>query len=74
MGYAELIANLQALPVDKQTEVFDFVDFLVSRFGGTGKPSHWQDTEFQAFAVAQAMRGLEAEAAIYTEDDLRERW
>lgn len=31
MGYAELIRTLQALPQDKQAEVFDFVDFLAAR-------------------------------------------
>lgn len=31
MGYAELIERLQALPQDKQAEVFDFVEFLAVR-------------------------------------------
>ncbi len=31
MGYAELIERLQALPQDKQAEVFDFVEFLSLR-------------------------------------------
>ena len=33
MGYADLIRTLQALPQDKQAEVFDFVDFLAMRSG-----------------------------------------
>ena len=33
MSYAELIEKLQALPQDKQAEVFDFVEYLVARFG-----------------------------------------
>lgn len=31
MGYADLIRTLQALPQDKQAEVFDFVEFLATR-------------------------------------------
>jgi len=31
MSYAELIEKLQALPESKQTEVFDFVEFLANR-------------------------------------------
>ena len=31
MGFAELIEHLQTLPDAKQTEVFDFVEFLVNR-------------------------------------------
>lgn len=31
MGYAELIERLQALPAEKQAEVFDFVEFLAGR-------------------------------------------
>jgi hypothetical protein len=31
MGYAELITKLEALPRDKQAEVFEFVEFLSER-------------------------------------------
>jgi len=31
MGYAELISKLEALPRVKQTEVFEFVEFLSER-------------------------------------------
>lgn len=33
MGYAELISKLEALPREKQVEVFEFVDFLSARCG-----------------------------------------
>lgn len=33
MGYAELISKLEALPHEKQVEVFEFVDFLSERCG-----------------------------------------
>jgi hypothetical protein len=35
MGYAELISKLEALPREKQTEVFEFVDFLSERCGAS---------------------------------------
>lgn len=31
MGYAELISKLEALPREKQEEVFEFVEFLSER-------------------------------------------
>ncbi|MDZ7855044.1 hypothetical protein [Sphaerotilus sp.] len=37
MGYADLIRTLQALPQDKQAEVFDFVDFLAARARREGR-------------------------------------
>ena len=33
MGYAELINKLEALPREKQAEVFEFVEFLSERCG-----------------------------------------
>lgn len=31
MGFAELLAKVQALPPERQAEVMDFVDFLATR-------------------------------------------
>lgn len=40
MGYAELISKLEALPREKQAEVFEFVEFLLARSSAsTGKPA-----------------------------------
>jgi hypothetical protein len=40
MGYAELISKLEALPREKQAEVFEFVEFLSERCGASvDKPS-----------------------------------
>ena len=78
MGYAELIARLQALPQDKQTEVFDFVEFLSARFGVAGEAlfvdGDWTDTDFSRMAMAQALRGMEDDPVAYTRSDLREQW
>ncbi len=74
MSYAELIEKLQALPQDKQAEVFDFVEYLVARFGSDADRSDWTRTEFAQFALGQALRGLEEDAVVYTADDVREAW
>jgi hypothetical protein len=74
MGYGELIKTLQALPEDKRTEVFDFVQYLASRYGTSISPSEWSDPEFSEFAFAQALRGQEDETVEYSNADLRERF
>lgn len=78
MGYAELIERLQALPQDKQAEVFDFVEFLSTRSGLGEKASHahadWTDSEFASMAMGQAWRDIEDDPVAYTAADLRERW
>jgi hypothetical protein len=78
MGYAELISKLEALPREKQAEVFEFVEFLSARCGtSTGKPvthTEWTDAEFSELSMSQAMRGMEQETVTYTREDLRERW
>ena len=78
MGYAELIERLQALPQEKQIEVFDFVEFLSARCGSAGEAllarDDWTDTEFSRMAMMQALRGIEDDPVAYTRDDLREQW
>lgn len=78
MGYAELISKLEALPRDKQAEVFDFVEFLAARCETeAGKPhthAEWTDAEFSELSMRQALRGMEEEPVAYTREDLRERW
>lgn len=78
MGYAELIKRLQALPQDKQAEVFDFVEFLSRRRSSTDDVSQaqteWTDAEFASLAMAQALRDAADDPVTYTAADLRERW
>ncbi|MEI7866289.1 MAG: DUF2281 domain-containing protein [Candidatus Methylumidiphilus sp.] len=78
MGYAELIEKLQNLPTEKQAEVFDFVEFLASRFGKAKSTpfahGEWSDAEFSEFAMGQALRDMEDEPVLYTRDDLKEHW
>lgn len=78
MGYAELIARLQALPQDKQAEVFDFVEFLSTRNGFAEKVprahADWAESEFASMAMGHALRDIEDDPVAYTASDLRERW
>lgn len=76
MGYAELIEKLQALPEDKQAEVFDFVEFLTDRLAasGSGDKGEWTETGFASFAMSQALRGMEDDPVTYSREDLRECW
>jgi hypothetical protein len=48
MGYSELISKLEALPREKQAEVFEFVDFLSERCGASAdKPLKRAETAAQ---------------------------
>lgn len=78
MGYAELIETIQNLPQDKRAEVFDFVEFLAAKSrvesGRQHQPEEWTDGEFAELAMRQALRGMEDDAVIYTQEDIKERW
>jgi hypothetical protein len=78
MNPAQLFEKIQALPPDKQVEVFDFIDFLASRSTTPGEPEiatdGWTNSEFSEISMSQAMRGMEEEPPLYTLDDLKERW
>lgn len=50
MGYAELINKLEALPREKQVEVFEFIEFLSERCGASADKSRKQaDTAAHAW-------------------------
>ncbi|MDZ4201138.1 MAG: hypothetical protein U1C96_03225 [Gallionella sp.] len=58
MGYAELINKLEALPREKQAEVFEFVEFLSERCGTSAdKPHDQADTAAQAWNAFNARFG-----------------
>ena len=71
MGYAELIAQkLALLPLEKQAEVFDFVEFIAVR-----SSIDWTDEQFQAMSLTQALRNQEADDPVsYSASDCREIW
>jgi hypothetical protein len=74
MGFGELIEKLQALPADKQAEVFDFVEFLAVRFAARPAGADWADREFSDFSLGHALRGMESDPVTYSTDDLSEKW
>lgn len=74
MNQAQLLEKIQALPPDKQAEVFDFVDFLASRSASNSQQDEWTDAKFSEMAMSQALRGMEDEPSLYTQADLKERW
>jgi len=76
MELDELIAKVSRLPTFRQQEVFDFVNFLEERYGDAerGEQADWPEPQFRALSVEQAMRGLEDEPDLYSDDDLKEHW
>lgn len=56
--------------------MLDFVAFLEQRYGDEqdAEQADWSDQQFRTLSVEQAMRGLEDEPDLYSEDDLKERW
>jgi hypothetical protein len=78
MNAAQFLEKMQALPPDKQAEVFDFIEFLASRSTPLGDQNNtgdeWTNAEFSQMAMRQAMRGMEEEPPIYSLDDIKERW
>tara|TARA_R110001592_G_scaffold331658_1_gene614631 strand:- start:216 stop:449 length:234 start_codon:yes stop_codon:yes gene_type:complete len=76
MQLDELLTKIRQLPVVRQQEVMDFVLFLDQQCQPSkpGTHSEWTDQAFHVMSIDQAMRGLEDEAEIYSEDDLKEHW
>ena len=62
----EIVEDLRVLPESTQAEVLDFVRFLKS------KATTGEDADWSAFSLGQAMRGLEDEPSLYSEQDLKE--
>lgn len=64
------------LPPARQQEVVDFVVFLEQRYGVESKDnqSSWNEHDFKAMSVEQAMRGIEDEPELYSDADVKERW
>ena len=74
MNIVQLIEKIQVLPKEKQAEVFDFVDYLATRFARpiATDPVEWTDKDFSRLSMAQAMRGMEQEPDIYSQHSSRD--
>ena len=76
MNYANFLDKLQKLPIEKQAEVLDVVEFLAARHGAVGlnEVDAWSEQDFAQFSMHHAMQGLVDEVYDYTEQDLKEHW
>ncbi|MCQ4322412.1 DUF2281 domain-containing protein [Stutzerimonas stutzeri] len=76
MQLEELITKVSRLSAARQQEVLDFVTFLEQRYGHQERADQadWSEKQFHTLSVEQAMRGLEDEPDLYSEEDLKERW
>ena len=64
----KIIQHVQFLSEDAQEEVLDFVEYIESKKMTVKEdPVGWGE-----FSLAQAMRGMEDEEALYFADDLKE--
>jgi hypothetical protein len=61
----KIMQHIQSMPESLQTEVLDFVEYLEVKAGKT-------ETDWTAFSLSAAMRGIEEEAALYSTQDLKE--
>ena len=76
MQLEELMNVVSRLPPARQQEVIDFATFLEQRHGNKKQAPHsdWSESDFKTMSAEQAMRGLEEEPELYSEDDVRECW
>ena len=62
----KIINNVKALPVSKQIEVLDFIEYL------RVKTDRQENTGWSDFSLSSAMRGMENEESPYSLNDLKE--
>ena len=78
MNVAEVIyEKINSLPDDKQQEVFDFIEFISSRYKKKQiMPTNEELTDdiFVNFSMHHDLRGIEDDPVNYTSEDLKERW
>ena len=77
MTVAETIyEKINLLPDDKQQEVFDFIDFISSRYNkkqAITTNEELTDDIFVNFSMHHALRGIEDDPVNYSTEDLKER-
>lgn len=62
-------SKMQNLPIEAQTEVLHFVEFLSQKY----EQEESEDKQWSEFSLNQAMSDLEDETP-YSEEDLQEKW
>lgn len=81
MNLDSLLKQVKNLPLHRQQEVIDFVEFIYSRESrqaserkDSSNEADWSEETFKLMSLGQALRGMEDEEELYTEADLKERW
>ncbi|ERS06996.1 MULTISPECIES: DUF2281 domain-containing protein [Marinobacter] len=76
MQLDELISMVSRLPPARQQEVIDFAAFLEQRYAAKNKqqPTDWSEEDFKSMSAEQAIRGIEDEPELYSDEDIQERW
>ncbi|MET4028162.1 cytochrome c [Marinobacter sp. MBR-99] len=76
MQLDELISMVSRLPPARQQEVIDFAAFLEQRYAAKNnqQQTDWSEEDFKAMSAKQAMRGLEDEPELYSNEDIQEHW
>ena len=76
-----LLKQVKNLPLHRQQEVIDFVEFIYSRESkqaserkDSSTEVDWSEETFKSMSLGQALRGMEDEEELYSESDLKERW
>jgi len=76
MQLEKLVNMVSRLPPARQQEVMDFAAFLEQRYGEKNQAAvaDWTEQEFRTLSTEQAMRGIEDEPELYSEEDVKEHW
>ena len=61
-----IVDSIEMLPKSKQIEIFDFVEYLKQ------KTEREADVAWSSLSIASAMRGIETEESLYSQNDLKE--
>jgi DNA replication initiation complex subunit (GINS family) len=61
--------RIQNLPEAFQSEVLDFIEYLLTK--AEQQKARQDDLDWAAFALETALRGMENEEPLYSEDDLK---
>lgn len=72
MDYADLLIKLRGLPKDKQTTVYDFVEFLAARYGNCSNGR--SDGACAGTRIGEMAPNTDDDPVAYSLQDLKERW
>lgn len=62
----KIVEHIRHLPEPVQVEVLDFVEYLENKAEAEDRSS------WSVFSLSQALRDMDSEASLYSEEDIRE--